>query len=106
MSATLDDNLARSGFLDILDRHGLTEERVAKEIKKLLKAKEIRVFNGRDGIVYSKSLIAWGPRMKGLELLIQARGLRAPEKIEHSGLEGLAERLLEARKRAAASDKK
>lgn len=64
----------------LFDRHGLDDDAfVEKCIKPALFATEVKVFRSEDEIVYSKPLIAWGPRVSMNRLVAEMKGLVVKE---------------------------
>ena len=72
---------ALSPFEEALDGEGLTVAEWAKLIKELRDAHEVKVFFDRESghCVYSKKLIAYGPRAEAARILQSARGYKAPD---------------------------
>ena len=55
---------ARQKLLDALEIKGIDSEFLSNKLKEELEADEIKVFCGKDGIVYSEPLIAWKVRQE------------------------------------------
>lgn len=62
--------------IGLFERHGLDDDTfVEKCIKPALFATEVKVFRSEDEIVYSKPLIAWGPRVSMNRLVAEMKGM-------------------------------
>lgn len=70
-------------MLRALDKEGITTDYLAKKLKEELDANEVRVFNGKDGIVYSDNLVAWDVRQKARIDAQKLMGVYPAEKHEH-----------------------
>lgn len=65
----------RAKGLDVYEVLGLTREQfIQKHLAPCLKATEVKVFANRGKVVYSKPLIAWGPRLKAIDLTFLIAG--------------------------------
>ena len=72
---------------EVLDAAGLTDKGlVDKYLKPGLEATETKVFSGEDGLVYSKELVAWGPRLTALDMAFRLKDRFPNKQIEHSGV--------------------
>lgn len=61
---------------DLFSRHGLDSDTfVEKCILPALRAQEVKVFRTEDKIIYSKPLVAWGPRVATNRLVAEMMGL-------------------------------
>lgn len=94
--------IAHSEILKRCDDIGLTADKVLMRINDGLDAKENKVFYDKDRgrCVLSPDLIAWGVRTNSIDQAMTVRGMKAPEKIEHT-INDLPGLLRAARERAA-----
>lgn len=61
---------------DLFARHGLDDDSfINKYLLPALNAKETRVFNADGQIIYSKPLVAWGPRVEMNKLVARMKGM-------------------------------
>jgi hypothetical protein len=60
---------------DLFERHGLSDDDfVEKHLLPTMNATEVRVLLHRGKIRYSKPLIAWGPRVQMISLIVKMKG--------------------------------
>ena len=95
-------DIAHDEILKRCDKIGMTTDKVLKRINEGLDATENKVFYDKDRgkCVLSPALIAWGPRTDSINQAMTVRGMKAPEKIEHT-INDLPGLLRAARERAA-----
>ncbi|MFH2076065.1 MAG: hypothetical protein ABIJ57_12090 [Pseudomonadota bacterium] len=72
-------------FTDAMEKIGINESYLAKKLKEELEATEVKVFNGQEGVVYSKPLISWSVRQKGRMDANRVRGDYPAEELKHTG---------------------
>jgi len=87
-----------------LDEHGLSEARLKKKLFSLTEAKETKFFAHQGKIEDTAEVESLGIQIKALDMALKVKGMYAPEKVEHSGLDKLAERLDRARQRGTKGD--
>jgi len=69
------NNIVRKGGFDIYEAMGLTREQfIQNNLVPALKATETKVFMSEGELVYSKPLIAWGPRLKAQDITFLIAG--------------------------------
>lgn len=94
--------IAHDEILKRCDKIGVTTDKVLTRINEGLDATENKVFYDKDRgrCVLSPDLIAWGVRTNSIDQAMTVRGMKAPEKIEHT-INDLPGLLRAARERAA-----
>lgn len=61
---------------DLFSRHGLDDDAfIEKHLLPALNAMEVKAFRSEEGIIYSKPLVAWGPRVATNRLVAEMKGL-------------------------------
>ena len=73
------------GLLDAMLAHGITPELLAQKLRERIEATEVKVFNGKDGIVYSEPLVAWDVQADAQDMIHKLRGDYAEQKLTVSG---------------------
>lgn len=71
----------RAKTLQALEDGGAREKAIRVLIEEI-EAFETKTYNHNGEIIYSKDLVAHGPRLKAVELLVSMMGLKEPEKME------------------------
>jgi hypothetical protein len=72
---------ARQQTLKSLKRYKVSTGRVSKRLSEALDATEVKVFHDKGGeIIYSKPLIAHGPRLKAIEIASALLEMKPAEK--------------------------
>lgn len=81
-----------------LEDHGLSDDQLDKDLIAALRARETKTFLNKDTgeIVYSRPLIAWGPRLAALQLANKLKG-RLVDKSEVKFVEQLTDEEINAR---------
>ena len=72
-------------ILDALIAHGITPEFLAAKLKERMDAQEVKVFNGKDGIVYSEPIAAWDVQADAQDTIHKLRGDYAEQKVSIGG---------------------
>ena len=72
-------------IVDALFAHGITPEFLAQKLKERIDAREVKVFNGKDGIVYSESMEAWDVQADAQDMAHKLRGDYAEQKVSVGG---------------------
>ena len=72
-------------LLDSMLAHGITPEYLAQKLKERIEATEVKVFNGKDGIVYSEPQAAWDVQADTQDMIHRLRGDYAEQKLSVSG---------------------
>jgi hypothetical protein len=77
-------NVARDHVLKSFHSAGLSVERLVKDIKAGLKAKEVKASYDKDlgAFAYSKAMICWPARQKAIDQAIGILGIKAPDKTD------------------------
>ncbi len=85
---------------DLFELHGLSDDQfIEKHLLPALNATEVKILLHRGKIRYSKPLIAWGPRVRIIELIARMKGLIAKER--DTALPGFKVVLINAQHRPA-----
>ena len=75
----------RIGLLDAMLAHGITPELLAQKLRERIDASEVKVFNGKDGIVYSEPQVAWDVQADTQDMIHRLRGAYAEQKLTVGG---------------------
>ena len=80
-------NKAEQGLsvLDAMIAYGITPELLAQKLRERIDATEVKVFNGKDGIVYSEPQVAWDVQADAQDTIHKLRGDYAEQKLTVGG---------------------
>ena len=91
---------AKGKFSEVMELHGLTDSAIIYDyLLPAMQAEETKFFAHEGEVVSERNVIAWGVRVNALALAAKLKGL-VVEHVDHTGLEGLADRIRDGRTRA------